>query len=89
MINPGLNVNKAFVEQVEKCMYITFGAITQTFLKSTWAKNKTRVLALVMFYETREDNPKKYYKVLSCVIYTVIKNYVSIDYLDCQPKQIK
>ena len=25
MINPGLNVNKAFREQVEKCLYTTFG----------------------------------------------------------------
>ena len=37
-----------------------------------------------MFYETRADNPKKYFGVLSCVIYIIIKNYVSIDYLDCQ-----
>ena len=40
-----------------------------------------------MFYETR-NNPKKYFKVLSCVIYTTIKNYVCIDYLAFQPKKI-
>ena len=32
-------------------------------------KKKTRVLALVMFYETRQ----KHFKVLSWVIYTIIK----------------
>ena len=35
-----------------------------------------------MFYETRSDNPKKYFRVFSVVIYTIIKNYVYIDYLD-------
>ena len=48
--NPGLNVNKAFREQVEKCMYTTFGEITQPFIKSTLAKNNTSVLALIAFY---------------------------------------
>ena len=38
MINPGLNVNKAFREQVQTCMYTTFGEITQPFIKSTLAK---------------------------------------------------
>ena len=33
-----------------------------------------------MFYETRK-NPKKVSKVLSCVGYTIIINYVCIDYL--------
>ena len=38
MINPGFNVNKAFREQVEKCMNTTFGAITQPFIKATLLK---------------------------------------------------
>ena len=38
MINWGLNFNKTFREQVEKCMYTTFGVITQPFIKSTLAK---------------------------------------------------
>ena len=38
MINPGLNVKKFFKEKVEKCMYTTFGAITQPFIKSTLEK---------------------------------------------------
>ena len=41
-----------------------------------------------MFYETRADNPGKNFRVLSCVIYTIIKNYVCIDYLDCQSKKL-
>ena len=38
MINKGLNVNKAFREQVEKYMYTTFGEITQLFIKATLEK---------------------------------------------------
>ena len=87
MINTCLNVNKAFREKVEKCMYTTFGEITQPFIKATLAKNNTSVLALIMFDETISDNPKKYFMVLSCVIYITIKNYVCIDYLACQSKQ--
>ena len=52
MINLGLNVRKTFREQVEKCMFNTFGAITQHFIKSKMLKDKTRVLALILFYDT-------------------------------------
>ena len=31
---------------------------------------------------------KKMYKVLSCVIYSLIENYVCIDYLWCQSKTL-
>ena len=68
MINPGLNVNKAFREQVEKCMYTTFGEITQPFIKATLSKNNTSVLALIMFYETRADNPGKSFGMLSLLL---------------------
>ena len=80
MINPTLNINKAFREQVNKCMKTTFGAITKPYIKTTLAKNNTRVLALFMFDEKRK-NTKKAFKVLSCVIYTILRNYVCIDYL--------
>ena len=79
MINPTLNINKSFREEVTECMNNTFVAITQPHIKTTLEKKKTRVSALLMFYETRK-NPRKYFKVLSCVIYTIIRNYVCIDY---------
>ena len=69
---------------MEKCMYTIFFEITQPFIKSTLAKNNTSVLALIILYETRGENPKKDYRVLSCVIYTIIKKYVCINYLACQ-----
>ena len=84
MINPNLNINKPFKEQVTKCIKNTFGTITQPHISKILAK-KTRVLALLMFYETRK-NPKKVFKVLSCVIYTIISNYVCIYYLASESK---
>ena len=44
-INPDLNVNKAFIEQVENLMYNTSGEITKSFIKATSSKNNTSVLA--------------------------------------------
>ena len=82
MINPKLNINKSFREQVHTFRNNTFGPSTQPFIKSTLSRKKTRVLALFIFYETRK-HPKKKFKVFSCVIYTIISNYVFIDYLDC------
>ena len=65
-------------------MYTTFGEITQPFIKSTIEKINTSVLALIMFYDTREYIPKKQFRVLSCVIYGIIKNYFCINYLAFQ-----
>ena len=86
MINPSLNVKKTFKEQVEKCMYTTFGEIIQPFIRATLSKNNTHVLALIMSYETRGDNPKIYFIVLSCVVYSILENCVYIDYLACTSK---
>ena len=63
-------------------MFTTFCAITQPFIKSKLLKSNTIVLALILFYETIVD--KIAYIFLSCVIYTMIKNYVCIDYPACQ-----
>ena len=54
MINPILNINKSFKEQVTKCIKAKFGAITQPHINKISAKNNTRVLALLMSYETRK-----------------------------------
>ena len=73
---------------MEKCINTTFGEITQPFIKATLSKKNTSVLALIMFYETRADNPKKAFRVLSCVMYTIIKKCVCIDYLAYQIKEL-
>ena len=51
-------------------------------------KQNTRVLALVVFYELGNINPRKMFKVLSCVIYTIIDRYVCIDYLGTEKNKI-
>ena len=81
MINPNFSINKAFKEQVTKCMKTAFGAIIQQHISKILSKNNTRVFALFMFYETRQKKPKKLFTVLSCVIYKIISNYVKTDYL--------
>ena len=65
-----------------------FGTITQNFIKDFITRRNTCVLASVMFYETRHKNTTKYFRELSCVIYTIIDNYVCINYLDFQPKTL-
>ena len=75
-INPNLSINKAFKYQVKICMKTTFGTMNQQHISKILSKTNSRVLALVVFYNTR---PKRF-KVLSCVIYTIIRNYVCIHY---------
>ena len=66
-------------------MNTTFGPITNPHIRATSEKKKTRVLELLIFYETRK-NTKKYFKVLSCVIYTIICKYICINYLAFESK---
>ena len=67
MINPGLNINKDFRDRVGKCIYTKLGGITQPFIKVTFSKKNTCLLALIMFYDTRADIRKKYFRFLMCV----------------------
>ena len=87
IINPTLNINKSFKEKVTKYMKTTFGAITKPHIRTILAKKNIIVLSLLMFYETIK-NPKKFFRVLSCFIYTIIINYVCIDYLSSESKKI-
>ena len=63
-------------------MNTKFVEITQPHIRTTLANNNKIVLAL-FFYETRQ-NPKTAFRVLRCVTYTIISNYVCIDYLACE-----
>ena len=55
-------------------------------IKDCLSKNNTCVVALIMFYENNRLNTKQVYRVLSCVLYSIIKNYVCFNYLSCQSK---
>ena len=45
-------------------------------------------MALIMIYETVGISIKNVLRVLNCVVYTLIENYFSIDYLSCQSKTL-
>ena len=68
-------------------MKTTFGSITQPHIRTKLAK-KPKVLASLLFYDTRQ-NPNKYFKLFSCVIYIVISKYVYINYIACEQQQNK
>ena len=46
------------------------------------------MLALIIFYETRGDNPRKCFRVLSCVIDIIFNNFVCVYYLACLSKTL-
>ena len=87
MMNPNLSIKKSFKEQLKICMKTTFVTMTQQHISKILLKPNTRVLSLVMFYETRQKKSKKNSKVLSCVMYTIISNYFCIDYLGSERKK--
>ena len=81
MMNPNLNSNRSFKDQVKVCLKNTFGPDTNTHIAKTLSKNNTRALALVIFYESGRKIIRKLFRVLSCGIYNTIDKYVCIDYL--------
>ena len=88
MLNPVLHTNKVFRNQLKACLNNTFGADTNKHTNKTLMKQDTRLLALVVFYELGNFNQRKMFKVLSCVINTIIERYVFIDYLGTETKKI-
>ena len=88
MVNPNLYPNKVFKDQVKSCLGNTFGADTNKHINNILLRHSTRVIALIVNYEHGSFNTSKVFKVLSCVIYTIIDKYVCIDYL-CTETNIK
>ena len=88
MIKPSLKFNKIFRTQVEKFLGYYFSIRTMKTIKNCLMKNNTSVMALIMIYENNGEIPRKLYRVLSFVVYTLIENYVCIDYLLCQSKTL-
>ena len=86
MINPSLNCNKVFREQVEKSLSVSFHKNTMETIKYRLMKKNTCVIILIMIYEYNGQETKQKYKVLGCVVYSLIDNYIGIDYILCQSK---
>ena len=81
MINPSLNCNKVFKEQVEKFSSVSFYKNKMETIRDYLKKTNACVMALIIIYENNGE--KKVYKVLSCVLYSLIENNICIDYLLC------
>ena len=58
-----------------------FGADTNKQINVILKRPNTRVIALIVNYEHGSYSTKKVFKVLSCVVYTMIEKYVCIDFL--------
>ena len=58
-MNPNLNMNKVFGEQVKVCMRTTFSTSTMTKISKILLKPNTRVLSLVTFFENRKKLQRK------------------------------
>ena len=86
MINPSIKFKNAFRTQVEKYLSVYFSTRTTKTIKDCLMKNNTCVMALIMINENDGYTPKTLYRVLSCVVYSLIANYFCIDYLSCQSK---
>ena len=84
MINPSLHVNKVFMEQVANFLNATFHENTMVPITYVMKNRNTCVLVLIILYEDKVTIPKQIDRVLSFVLYSLIDNYVCIDYLSCQ-----
>ena len=86
MCNPTAYKHKVFKDQVKSCLGNTFGADTNKHINEILLRPNTRVIALIVNYEHGSFSTIKMFKVLSCVIYTIIDKYVCIDYLYTEKK---
>ena len=58
MMNPNLSMKKDFKEQVKIYVKTTFATTTQSHISKILLKPDTRVLSLVMLYDTRRKKCK-------------------------------
>ena len=80
MLNPVLNIKKAFKEKSEINMEKYFSGTTMTPVRKVLKKRNTRVISLLMFNENIKN---MIFKVLSPIVYCIMENYVCVDYLCC------
>ena len=73
---------------MKSCLNNTFVADTNKHINAILLRPNTIVIVLIVNYEHGSYSTRKLFKVLSCVIYTIIDKYMCIDYL-CTEKKIK
>ena len=87
IVNTTLHADKLLREQVDKFSRENFHQNTMTSVRNVLKNNKC-FIALIMFYENRPNNATKLYRVLICIIYSIIENFVCVGYICCQSKTI-
>ena len=88
MINPYIHINRVFREQVQKGLGCYLSTKTMKAIIYFLLNKNSYVMALIMIYENSGKGIRKVYRMLGCVVYTLIDNYVCIYYLSCQPKTL-
>ena len=78
VIKPTLHVNNILREQVELFLIATLNQNTMEVIKGARRKKDICIIALIMFYMTKTNNPIKVYRVLSCVLYSFIENNLEL-----------
>ena len=84
MINPSLHIKRVFREKVQKFLGCYFSIKTTKKIRYCLLKKNKSVMELIINNENNGKDTIKMYRVLICVVYTLIDNYVCIDYLSCQ-----
>ena len=59
MINPPLHINMVFREKFEKCLRDTYHENTMETIRNVIKNKDTCVIALMIFYESKGNKPKK------------------------------
>ena len=88
MINPPIYIINVFRTQLQKFLGCYFCISTMKTIKFFLMNKNTSLMALTTIYETFGIALIKMYRVLSCVLYTLIDNYVCIDCLSFQSKKL-
>ena len=88
MINPSLKFNNALKTQVEECLSVSFFSRIMKTIENNLMKNNTYFIILIMIYQNNGEITKRLYRVLRCVVYSLIDNYFCIEYLSCQSKML-
>ena len=88
MMNHSININRVFREQVQKCLGCYFYTKTMKNIRDYLLKKNKYVMELKTIYENSGKDIITVYRVLGCVVYTLIEKYVCIDYLSCQSKTL-
>ena len=86
-MNPNLHKNKAFNEQVKGLLKNTFGPSTNIHIGKILLKKYKSVSIGYILWEWGEII-SKLFRVLSCVIDTIIDKYVCIDYLGSEKSNL-